>query len=383
MKNEKASRVMAFCLSAAMAVSMVGCAKQVDKTPSKPDTPNNDSNQVETVPEVSEDIDPNAYLALTANATTGFEWVLTPEQEGIVSISSEYIAPESSDTELLGASGVTVLTFKPESAGTVKVNMEYKQPFDEETPAANGGYIVITVAPNESGALIATIDESNYTEPDYVMYTDKLELPSNPSTGYEWHVQVLDESIVTITSEYKSAEELREESAEAEEAPVEETSADEEVEAAGDDAAEESVPEEDVSDDAVATMPDEDMEIDEDMLVGDEGLTTFTFTPVAAGRTTVILTYEDAEQIYSAAIFDVNIEDVDGELVTSIVNMQWFSGDEVQSAIDAVLNPSEEAEPEVDTADAQAAPTDVAELPADENGAQPVVTEAPEAAPEK
>ena len=380
MKNEKASRVMAFCLSAAMAVSMVGCAKQVDKTPSKPDTPNNDSNQVETVPEVSEDIDPNAYLALTANATTGFEWVLTPEQEGIVSISSEYIAPESSDTELLGASGVTVLTFKPETAGTVKVNMEYKQPFDEETPAANGGYVVITVAPNESGALIATIDESNYTEPDYVMYTDKLELPSNPSTGYEWHVQVLDESVVTITSEYKSAEEIRKESAEAAEAPVEEASADEEAETAVSETAEESVPEEDVSDDAVATMPDEGTEIDEDMLVGDEGVTTFTFAPVAAGRTTVILTYEDAEQIYSAAIFDVNVEEVDGEFVTSVVNMQWFSGEEIQSAIDAVLNPSEEAEPE---ADAQAAPTDVAELPTDENGAQPVVTEAPEDAPEK
>jgi len=63
---------------------------------------------------------------LCANPSTGFTWVCKMDDEnGVVKLEKqEYVAP---DTELVGASGTDVWTFKAVKEGTALITMEYSQ----------------------------------------------------------------------------------------------------------------------------------------------------------------------------------------------------------------------------------------------------------------
>ena len=71
---------------------------------------------------------------LCANPSTGFTWVCKMDDEnGVIKLEKqEYMAP---DTELVGASGTDVWTFKAVKEGTALITMEYSQDWEGGTQA--------------------------------------------------------------------------------------------------------------------------------------------------------------------------------------------------------------------------------------------------------
>ena len=68
-------------------------------------------------------------ITLDSNPTTGYQWKLSDNfTEGIVKlVKSEYVAPE---TEMRGAGGQEVWTFKALEPGETTVEMEYVRPWE-------------------------------------------------------------------------------------------------------------------------------------------------------------------------------------------------------------------------------------------------------------
>ncbi len=66
---------------------------------------------------------------LCANPSTGFTWVARMDDEdGVMKLEKqEYVAP---DSELVGASGMDIWTFKAVKEGTALITMEYSQDWD-------------------------------------------------------------------------------------------------------------------------------------------------------------------------------------------------------------------------------------------------------------
>ncbi|HOO32703.1 MAG TPA: protease inhibitor I42 family protein [Thermotogota bacterium] len=70
-------------------------------------------------------------ISLPANATTGYQWVLEEELHSryVELISNSYIAPE---TNLLGAGGTSVWTFKAVNEGIVTAELEYLRTWETD-----------------------------------------------------------------------------------------------------------------------------------------------------------------------------------------------------------------------------------------------------------
>ena len=68
-------------------------------------------------------------ITLDANPTTGYQWQLSDNfTEGIVKlVKSEYVAPE---TEMVGAGGKEVGTFKGVRPGETIIDLEYVRPWE-------------------------------------------------------------------------------------------------------------------------------------------------------------------------------------------------------------------------------------------------------------
>jgi inhibitor of cysteine peptidase len=97
----------------------------------------NDAQKVEKTYESSDvvivDLVPGDQLVLNipANATTGYQWVLKDDFEAkfIQLVSTEYKAP---DSELMGAGGTSVWTFKAQEEGVTTLGFEYIRPWETE-----------------------------------------------------------------------------------------------------------------------------------------------------------------------------------------------------------------------------------------------------------
>lgn len=70
---------------------------------------------------------------LNSNATTGYQWELADPIDNTIieKVGSEYIAP---DTDLVGAGGVEVWTFKGLKPGKADVNFKYIRPWEKDEP---------------------------------------------------------------------------------------------------------------------------------------------------------------------------------------------------------------------------------------------------------
>lgn len=84
---------------------------------------------------------------LCANPTTGFTWVCKmDDEEGVMKLEKhEYVEP---DTELVGASGVDVWTFKAVKEGTAMITMEYSQDWEGGIKAERTYLLDLTVERN-------------------------------------------------------------------------------------------------------------------------------------------------------------------------------------------------------------------------------------------
>jgi inhibitor of cysteine peptidase len=120
------------CLSSAIVINIdVDCAEFEAKS-------NTIGNEFEI--EVNDKI----RAKLCANPTTGFTWICKMDDEnGVIKLESqEYVAP---DTELVGASGTDVWTFKAVKEGTALITMEYSQDWEGGTKAERTYVLDITV----------------------------------------------------------------------------------------------------------------------------------------------------------------------------------------------------------------------------------------------
>ena len=87
-------------------------------------------------PEITEDsaiittkVGEEFTITLDSNPTTGYQWKLSDNfTEGVVRlVKSEYVAPE---TEMVGAGGQEVWTFKAIEPGETTIDMEYVRPWE-------------------------------------------------------------------------------------------------------------------------------------------------------------------------------------------------------------------------------------------------------------
>jgi inhibitor of cysteine peptidase len=83
-------------------------------------------------------------LTLASNATTGYHWELAePLNEAIVKlVGSQYQAP---NTNLLGAGGQEVWTFRAVGAGQTTINLKYVRPWEKDMPPAETASYTVSV----------------------------------------------------------------------------------------------------------------------------------------------------------------------------------------------------------------------------------------------
>lgn len=72
-----------------------------------------------------------AELALPANPTTGYQWVVKQEPE-IFEITSKYKS-HTKDPNLVGVGGTETFTLVPKQKGKTVINFYYQQPWDDSS----------------------------------------------------------------------------------------------------------------------------------------------------------------------------------------------------------------------------------------------------------
>jgi len=83
-------------------------------------------------------------LTLASNVTTGYQWELAePLDEAIVKlVGSRYQAPK---TNLVGAGGQEVWTFRAVGRGQTKIKLKYVRPWEKDTPPAETASYTVSV----------------------------------------------------------------------------------------------------------------------------------------------------------------------------------------------------------------------------------------------
>ncbi len=103
------------------------------------------SNQKDISREITVSAGDSFKVSLESNATTGFSW---PEQAQISDVAvleqtnHEYIEPES---DLVGAPGQEVWTFKALKKGTATISMDYSRPWEGGEKSVQTVTITVTV----------------------------------------------------------------------------------------------------------------------------------------------------------------------------------------------------------------------------------------------
>lgn len=83
-------------------------------------------------------------VTLDSNVTTGYSWELKGISDTSVleKTDNKYVAPTSN---LMGASGKEVWTFKALKAGTTTLSMDYSQPWEGGQKGANSFNVIVVV----------------------------------------------------------------------------------------------------------------------------------------------------------------------------------------------------------------------------------------------
>ena len=87
----------------------------------------------------------SVIVTLESNASTGFQWVLVSigDETVLEKVANTYEAPE--DTDMVGAPGKEIWTFKALKKGTSTISMEYSQPWENGTKAAETFNLIVVV----------------------------------------------------------------------------------------------------------------------------------------------------------------------------------------------------------------------------------------------
>lgn len=80
-------------------------------------------------------------IRMESNPTTGYGWQLSDSLDNeIILVTNTFIPP---DSQLCGAGGHEVWTFKAMHAGRAKISMEYVRPWEKDQPARTNVFKVI------------------------------------------------------------------------------------------------------------------------------------------------------------------------------------------------------------------------------------------------
>ena len=87
-------------------------------------------------------------VTLQYNATTGYQWQLAkpPDEKLVKLLSSEYKRPKS---DLIGAGGDMVWTFKALEEGKAKIELNYVRPWEKGTKPAQTTNFVVVIKPSK------------------------------------------------------------------------------------------------------------------------------------------------------------------------------------------------------------------------------------------
>ena len=86
-------------------------------------------------------------VTLCSNPTTGFQWsdpAQISDQTRLQQTSHEFVPPAS---DLVGAAGKEVWTFKAFQKGTVEVSMEYRRSWEDDEEAERTFLLTVTIKP--------------------------------------------------------------------------------------------------------------------------------------------------------------------------------------------------------------------------------------------
>jgi inhibitor of cysteine peptidase len=82
-------------------------------------------------------------VSLGGNITTGFNWIPAPQDPVLLEqVGEAEVTPES---DLIGAPGKIVLTFKAIEKGQTNLQLDYKQQWDEITPPEQTYEVTVVV----------------------------------------------------------------------------------------------------------------------------------------------------------------------------------------------------------------------------------------------
>ncbi|MCX5710620.1 MAG: protease inhibitor I42 family protein [Candidatus Omnitrophica bacterium] len=83
-------------------------------------------------------------ITMEANATTGYSWELAdPIDESQISlVSSEYVP---ANTDLVGAGGKSVWTFKALRVSKAKISFKYVRPWEKDVPPAKVSAFIVDI----------------------------------------------------------------------------------------------------------------------------------------------------------------------------------------------------------------------------------------------
>jgi inhibitor of cysteine peptidase len=90
-------------------------------------------------------------IQLAANATTGYEWLLSlpPDPTVAQTVSAQYVAPQPSNPPIAGQGGEQCWVFLAVGAGDTTIGFDYRRPFELFAPPAQSVSFSVTVDPAE------------------------------------------------------------------------------------------------------------------------------------------------------------------------------------------------------------------------------------------
>lgn len=82
-------------------------------------------------------------VSLEGNLTTGYNWILAPQEPALFELQGE---PEfKSGSDLMGAPGIITLTFKAVAPGQTVLHLDYRRPWEETIPPTKTFEVIIVV----------------------------------------------------------------------------------------------------------------------------------------------------------------------------------------------------------------------------------------------
>jgi inhibitor of cysteine peptidase len=130
------SKLVLICATIAISLCLVACS-------SAPSLVSVDASYSGQQVEVA--VGGSLTVTLESNPSTGFEWVLVNigDETVLKNVANTYEAPE--DTDMVGAPGKEIWTFKALKKGTSTISMEYSQPWPNGTKAAETFDLTVVV----------------------------------------------------------------------------------------------------------------------------------------------------------------------------------------------------------------------------------------------